>query len=43
METDFDEYLTLLNENKEDLSIFISANGEMTGGHHHQILNYYSH
>lgn len=32
METDFTEYLTLLNENKEDLAIFISANGEMTAG-----------
>lgn len=32
METDFNKYLTLLNENKENLTIFISANGEATAG-----------
>lgn len=32
LETDFDEYLSMLNENKKDLAIFICANNEMTAG-----------
>lgn len=32
IETDFNEYLTLLNENKEDLAIFICARGESFEG-----------
>lgn len=32
LETDFDEYLSILNENKEDLAIFVCANNEMTAG-----------
>lgn len=32
METDFNKYLTLLNENKEDLDIFICGRGDVTAG-----------
>lgn len=32
METDFNKYLSLLNENKKDLTIFISAKGDIVEG-----------
>ena len=32
METDFNQYLSLLNENKKDLTIFISGKGDVTAG-----------
>lgn len=32
METDFNQYLSLLNENEKDLTIFISGKGDVTAG-----------
>ena len=32
METDFNRYITLLDENKENLTIFICGKGDITGG-----------